>query len=103
MKFMKVERQTTCPECRLGTLEWQNVFFFMLQDGQPICVPNFPAWVCTFCSRREYDSTAMVKLHAMLETDRKTRRKYIQPRSFVGEEHPSKIQDPQSRVRRQPD
>jgi YgiT-type zinc finger domain-containing protein len=77
---MKVDRQTSCPECRMGTLEWQNVFFFMLQEGQPIGVPDFPAWICNFCGRREYDSAALAELRTTLERDRRTRNKPRHPR-----------------------
>lgn len=45
-----------------------------MQDGHVICVPDFAAMVCDTCGRREYDRDALAELHAMLETDRYSRR-----------------------------
>lgn len=57
-----------CPECQLGTLEPRTVSFFTVRNGQPVTVPDFPAWVCDVCGRREYDSAALAELQAMLDS-----------------------------------
>ncbi len=79
-----------CPECQVGYLVPKRVSYFTMQDGHVICVPDFAAMVCDACGRREYDPDALVELHAMLETDRHSRRQ-AKPRRQDGERaHPLK-------------
>ncbi|HEY70581.1 MAG TPA: YgiT-type zinc finger protein [Anaerolineae bacterium] len=54
----------------------QRVSYFTMQDGHVICVPDFAAMVCDACGRREYDPDALAELHAMLATDRRSRRQH---------------------------
>jgi YgiT-type zinc finger domain-containing protein len=63
-----------CPECHLGNLNPKRVSYFTMQDGHVICVPDFAAMVCDACGWREYDADALLELHAMLATDRRSRR-----------------------------
>lgn len=78
---MKIDPRYLCPYCRIGALKPRRAFFFTLQDGQPICVPDFPAWVCDLCGSHQYDPTALIELRVMLESDRRIRRRrrYIRP------------------------
>jgi YgiT-type zinc finger domain-containing protein len=80
---MKLDPRYLCPNCQIGTLKPRRAFFFTLQDGRPICVPDFPAWVCDLCGSRQYDPTALIELRVMLEADRRTRRRrrYLSTRS----------------------
>jgi YgiT-type zinc finger domain-containing protein len=64
----------TCPECQLGILHPRRAVYFNLQDGMPVIVPDFPAWICDVCGRREYDQSALVELEAMLEHGRRSPR-----------------------------
>ena len=73
-----------CPECQVGYLTPQRVSYFTMQDGHVICVPDFAAMVCDACGLREYDPDALAELHAMLETDRHSRRQ-TKPRRQDGE------------------
>ena len=40
--------------------------YFTWLNGELITVPNFPAWVCDVCGRREYDEKAISWLTMML-------------------------------------
>lgn len=56
----------TCPECSVGYLKRRNVAYFTWMGEELISVPDFPAWVCDVCGRREYDTQALNWLAAML-------------------------------------
>jgi len=92
---MKEEPFYPCQECKVGILHRDHAFFFTVQDGQPICVPDFPAWVCDLCGRCEYNSAALTELQAMLETDRRSRRKPRQSRKIADQDHTSASVDSQ--------
>ncbi len=40
--------------------------YFTWLDDELISVPNFPAWVCDVCGRREYDTRAISWLNMLL-------------------------------------
>jgi hypothetical protein len=40
-----------------------------------VSVPDFPAWVCDVCGRREYDASALAELRAMLDNTRQGARR----------------------------
>jgi YgiT-type zinc finger domain-containing protein len=57
-------------------------YFTWLSD-ELVTVPNFPAWVCDVCGRREYDPRAIKWLNTLLNPDagrRKPRRPRHTPR-----------------------
>jgi YgiT-type zinc finger domain-containing protein len=87
-----------CSECKVGTLRVGDAFYFTFQDGQPICVPDFPAWVCDVCGRREYDPEAVADLHAILEMKPGLQRKLSQPRTFTDQDQSTTSVDPQRRA-----
>lgn len=62
-----------CIECQTGILRLQYLTYFTWLNNELISVPNFPAWVCDMCGRREYDGRAIKWLNALLdpETGRK--------------------------------
>ncbi|MGD2252437.1 MAG: YgiT-type zinc finger protein [Anaerolineales bacterium] len=62
-----------CPECQVGSLQPRQASYFTTLEGQLVCAPDFPAWVCDMCGRREYDSGALAELQALLATDRRSR------------------------------
>jgi YgiT-type zinc finger domain-containing protein len=55
-----------CPECVTGVLRMEAVTYFTWLDKELITVPNFPAWVCDMCGRREFDSRAITWLNTLL-------------------------------------
>lgn len=71
-----------------------HTLFFIIQDGQPICVPDFPAWACDICGQREYDPFALAELQAMLENDRYSRRKLRRSWIDADQDQPLTVADP---------
>lgn len=65
---MPHEASYACPECQVGSLRAASVSYLTRLRGQVVTVPDFPAWVCDVCGRREYDEAAIAELRAMLES-----------------------------------
>jgi len=76
-----------CPECQTGLLHLQHITYFTWLNDELITVPNFPAWVCDLCGRREYDSRAIKWLNALLNPEA-GRHTPPQPRRVPGVEQP---------------
>lgn len=55
-----------CPECQSGLLRLKRVSYFTWSGDELITVPDFPAWVCDVCGRREYDERAISWLNLIL-------------------------------------
>lgn len=55
-----------CRECQAGMMRLQFMTYFTWLDQELISVPNFPAWVCDVCGRREYDFRAVSWLNMLL-------------------------------------
>ena len=45
------------------------ITYFTWLGDELITVPNFPAWICDMCGRREYDQKARVWLTALLNPE----------------------------------
>lgn len=60
----------------------QFITYFTWLNDELITVPNFPAWVCDVCGRREYDEKSISWLKMLLNPDagRPTGRKPTVPR-----------------------
>jgi YgiT-type zinc finger domain-containing protein len=58
-----------CTECQAGMMHLQHITYFTWLNEELVTVPNFPAWVCDFCGRREYDPRAISWLVTMLNPD----------------------------------
>jgi YgiT-type zinc finger domain-containing protein len=58
-----------CSECQSGVLRLNYITYFTWLGGELVTVPNFPAWVCDVCGRREYDSRAIKWLNTLLNPD----------------------------------
>jgi len=58
------------------------ITYFTWLGEELITVPNFPAWICDVCGRREYDEKAISWLSMLLNPNagRPTRIKPIPPR-----------------------
>lgn len=79
------EYSMPCPECLSGIMRLQYITYFTWLNNELITVPNFPAWICDLCGRRDYDTQAVTWLNAMLnpETGRRhSRRKKPLPPSM---------------------
>jgi len=55
-----------CNECQAGMLQMRFITYFTWLGEELITVPNFPAWVCDVCGRREYDEMAISWLTTLL-------------------------------------
>jgi YgiT-type zinc finger domain-containing protein len=58
-----------CPECQSGLLHLQRITYFTWLNDELVTVPNFPAWVCDLCGRREYDARAIKWLNILLHPE----------------------------------
>ncbi len=71
-----------CTECQAGVMRLQYITYFTWLGDELITVPNFPAWVCDVCGRREYDEKSISWLTMLLNPDagKPTGRKPTVPR-----------------------
>ena len=58
-----------CIECQSGIMRLQYLTYFTWLNGELITAPNFPAYVCDLCGRREYDRRAINWLNTLLKPD----------------------------------
>ena len=58
-----------CSECQAGVMHLRHMTYFTWLDEELVTVPNFPAWVCDVCGRREYDARAISWLVTMLNPE----------------------------------
>ena len=56
-----------CTECAAGVMHLRHITYFTWLGDELITVPNFPAWVCDMCGRREYDERAISWLTMLLD------------------------------------
>ena len=55
-----------CNECQAGQMRRRFLAYFTWLGDELITVPDFPAWVCDVCGRREYDLQAINQLNLVL-------------------------------------
>lgn len=55
-----------CPECSAGVMRLSYITYFTWLNEELITVPNFPAWICDLCGRREFDPRAITWLNTLL-------------------------------------
>lgn len=55
-----------CSECQAGMMRLHFISYFTWLGEELITVPNFPAWICDLCGRREYDEKAISWLSMLL-------------------------------------
>ncbi len=58
-----------CGDCQAGMMHLRFVTYFTWLAEEPIMVPNFPAWICDVCGRREYDEKSISWLTMLLNPD----------------------------------
>lgn len=56
-----------CRECSAGMMHLRHITYFTWLGDELILVPNFPAWICDMCGRREYDERAISWLSMLLD------------------------------------
>jgi len=57
----------TCHECHVGLMQAKRVTYLTQLDNELITVPNFLAWICDVCGKREYDEQSIQWLNIMLD------------------------------------
>lgn len=66
MTTQNPEATRPCYECQAGQMRPTMVTYFTWLADELITVPNFPAWICDVCGRREYDAHALSRLQLLL-------------------------------------
>jgi len=66
--------QDLCTECQTGVMRLEYITYFTWLNEELVTVPNFPAWVCDVCGRREYDARAVTWLNTLLSHEMGGRR-----------------------------
>lgn len=71
-----------CNECAAGIMHIRHITYFTWLGEELITVPNFPAWICDMCGKREYDESAIAWLTMLLDPNagKSTRRIKRKPR-----------------------
>lgn len=64
-----IKESFPCSECQAGMMHLSHLTYFTWLDEELVTVPNFPAWVCDMCGRREYDARAISFLVAILNPE----------------------------------
>ena len=73
-----------CTECQAGQMRRVFVTYFTWLGDELITVPDFPAWRCDVCGRREYDLHALNQLSLLLNPNAgKPNRKLRRPRGKI--------------------
>ena len=65
----EVRESFQCTECQAGVMHLHHITYFTWLDEELVTVPNFPAWVCDVCGRREYDARAISWLATILNPE----------------------------------
>ena len=66
MSTDKMDYTFPCNECQAGQMRRVFVTYFTWLGEELITVPDFPAWRCDVCGRREYDMHALNQLSLLL-------------------------------------
>lgn len=66
MSEIELPKPAPCSECQAGMLQVRYITYFTWLGDELITVPNFPAWICDMCGRREYDERAISWLTMLL-------------------------------------
>jgi len=58
-----------CEECQAGVKHLHFITYFTWLGDELVMVPNFPAWICDVCGRRDYDEKSVSWLAMLLNPD----------------------------------
>lgn len=64
--MLPADYNVPCSECQAGQMHRALVVYYTWLGDDLITVPDFPAWVCDVCGRREYDLNALNQLSLIL-------------------------------------
>lgn len=86
--YSEPQSMIPCSECNIGQMHKTTVTYFTWLHGELITVPDFPAWVCDICGKREYDHEAVNQINILFnpmserwKTHKRTSEKTEQPHS----------------------
>lgn len=65
-KYNEPHSMIPCSECSIGMMHKTRVTYFTWLADEMITVPDFPAWICDVCGKREYDMEALNNLALLL-------------------------------------
>lgn len=65
-KYNEPQSMIPCSECSIGMMHKASVTYFTWLADEMITVPDFPAWICDVCGKREYDLEALNNLALLL-------------------------------------
>jgi YgiT-type zinc finger domain-containing protein len=68
-KDQSAQYEMLCPECQAGAFHLKYITYFTWLNDELVTVPNFPAWICDVCGRREYDMRAVNWLNTLLNPE----------------------------------
>ena len=94
MTKVELPKPTQCNECQAGMMQVRYITYFTWLGEELITVPNFPAWICDMCGRREYDERAISWLTMLLSpntgrpTSKVRRPMAIRPKPDSSRPHP---------------
>jgi len=94
MAKVELPKPIQCNECQAGMMQVQYITYFTWLGEELITVPNFPAWICDVCGRREYDERAISWLTMLLSpnagkpTPKVRRTMPLQPKPETNRPHP---------------
>ena len=66
MTKVDLPQPVPCNECQAGMMQVTYITYFTWLGEELITVPNFPAWICDVCGRRDYDERAIAWLAMLL-------------------------------------
>ena len=69
MTKIELPKPVPCNECQAGKMQVRYLTYFTWLGEELITVPNFPAWICDVCGRREYDDKSLSWLNTLLNPD----------------------------------
>jgi YgiT-type zinc finger domain-containing protein len=58
-----------CSDCQAGLMRLRFITYLTWLGEELVLVPNFPAWICDVCGRREYDEKSISWLSMLLNPD----------------------------------
>jgi len=80
-----------CPECHAGLMKLEPITYFTRLAGELITVPDFPAWICDVCGRREYDPQAVSWLNVLLNSGRRHNSRPVRPKAEPSDQPPAQF------------
>lgn len=69
MNDNEASKSFPCTDCQAGVMHLKHLTYFTWLDEELVIVPNFPAWLCDVCGRREYDTRAIAWITTLLNPD----------------------------------